>query len=195
MGETHTQTALRPNNQPERLQPAHGSGTLGTCKDNAPQCGTRHVSINLTFTISRSRRRYTTGGQELGQTAKPPSRPPLLFHALFSLRRASSIRSRAPPTAQNHYPLGITNQKTPTHTQRNQRPNQKTGATNRRRKVEETFTPRRTEPTKAELQKPPLPETRAGGDGAEGASISRRRNIHWLKTLSFSPPYLHPTAS
>ena len=183
MGETHTQTALRPNNQPERLQPAHGSGTLGTCKDNAPQCGTRHVSINLTFTISRSRRRYTTGGQELGQTAKPPSRPPLLFHALFSLRRASSIRSRAPPTAQNHYPLGITNQKTPTHTQHT--PNeikdrtkileQQTGDArlkkpsppgeqNRRRRSCKSLPSRRQEPAATELKEPPSPgeETSTG---------------------------------
>ncbi|CAN7053177.1 unnamed protein product, partial [Brassica rapa subsp. trilocularis] len=165
-------TAQQTNPSDFRRPTAQGRSTR--VRITPHQCGTRHFSINLTFTISRSRRRYTTGGQELGQTAKPPSRPPLLFHALFSLRRASSIRSRAYPTAQSHESLEITNQETPTHNQRNQKPNQRTGTTNRRRKVEETFTPRRTEPTTAELQKPLLPETRTGGDGAEGASISRK---------------------
>ncbi|CAN7112341.1 unnamed protein product, partial [Brassica rapa subsp. narinosa] len=170
--------AYSPTPKPERLQTAHGSGTLDTCKDNAPSV--RHASLQHQPDLHHFEKSPEIHHRRPGArtTAELPSRPPLLFHDLFLLRRASSIRSRAHPTAQSHEPLGITNQETPTHTQRNQKPNQRTGTTNRRRKVEETFTPRRTEPTTAELQKPPLPETRTGGDGAEGASISRKRNIH-----------------
>ncbi|KAH0861947.1 hypothetical protein HID58_079158 [Brassica napus] len=171
----------RPNPKTTRthkLQTAHGSRTLDTCKDNAPSV--RHASLPHQPDLHHLEKSPEIHHRKRGAqtTAEPPSRPTLLFHTLFSLWRASSIQSKAHPTTQSRESLGITNQETPTYDQRNPQPNQKTGTRNRRRKVEETFTPWRTEPRTGELQKPPLPETRTGGDGAEGAFISRKRNIH-----------------
>ncbi|KAG2242867.1 hypothetical protein Bca52824_095288 [Brassica carinata] len=71
------------------------------------QHDTRFFRLDLTTTISRRRRSSTTANLELRNTEEPPSRPTLLFHALSSLRRASSIQSRAHPTEQsiwNHEP-------------------------------------------------------------------------------------------
>ncbi|KAG5400933.1 hypothetical protein IGI04_015540 [Brassica rapa subsp. trilocularis] len=90
-----------PTTKTERLQKAHGSRRLDTCKDNVPSV--RHASLP-----PQPDRHHIKKSPELQHrkpgaqtTAEPPSRPTLLFHALSSLRRASSIQPRAHPTAQN----------------------------------------------------------------------------------------------
>ncbi|KAF3572872.1 hypothetical protein F2Q69_00062993 [Brassica cretica] len=64
------------------------------------------------------------------------------------------------------------------------------GTQNRRRKVKNAFTPRRLEPTIAELKKPPPPVNQTGGDGAVEAFTSRKRNLIWQANFTTpNPPH------
>ncbi|KAF3611894.1 hypothetical protein DY000_02044216 [Brassica cretica] len=51
------------------------------------------------------------------------------------------------------------------------------GTKSRRRKAKEIFTPRSQKPAITELEKPPPPGNKAGGNGAVEASTSRNRNL------------------
>ncbi|KAL0813460.1 hypothetical protein Bca101_069903 [Brassica carinata] len=57
---------------------------------------------------------------------EPPSKPTLLFNALSSLRRASSIQSKSHPTEQSCEPLGTTNREPHTSHKRDPKPIQRT---------------------------------------------------------------------
>ncbi|KAL0816510.1 hypothetical protein Bca101_072954 [Brassica carinata] len=93
-------------------------------------------------------------------TGEPASKPTLLFNALSSLWRASSIQSRSHPTEQSREPLGTTNREPHTSHKRDPKP------------IQRTETPKAGD---AKLREPSPPRDKTDDGGAEEASTSRRQ--------------------
>ncbi|KAF3586049.1 hypothetical protein F2Q69_00028412 [Brassica cretica] len=166
-------------------------GTRGRIRTH--QHATRHFCLDLTATVSKHRRSFTTPDLETRDTKGPPTRPLLLFTALSNLRRASSIQSRAHPT--DHTADHVERRAKP-HTQNTTRT--RTDPTNRSKLKQ----------AKQDRESLHPPETRTDYGEAEEASTSRRQKPAAAKlwkppppgnrtqtTIIFTAPTLQATAS